>query len=220
MDDIQVRLDFGDEINILNNHMTDQEIVEKLIANDVLTIRDFFFVKCRGTLTYIGQYFCSGRQMPEELIGEFYEFLSSDGWHKLRIFKYTCSLKSYITIIASRYFQHKRDKELLLLDEDSSFIRDLQAEKDTDSFFMEDLNRIVKKMQPFDRFLVQRILIDGEKPGNILDEAKEFIEKDATIDTKAESDAQFSGYIYTRYNRLRKGLQKQMLAIGYGRYSN
>lgn len=197
--------------------MTDQEIVENLIANDVCTIRDFFFVRCRGVLMYIGQYYCPNLQMPEELIGEFYEFLSSDDWHKLRIFKYTCSLNSYITIIASRYFQHKRNKELLSLDEDFYFAQKLQAERYTDHFFMDDLNRIVKKMQPFDRFLVERILIDGEKPGDILDEAKVFIENDVTLDTKAKTDAQFSGYIYTRYNRIRKGLQKQMLVMGYGK---
>ena len=197
--------------------MTDQEIVEKLIVNDARMIRDFFFVRCRGALMYIGQYYCPNLQMPEELIGEFYEFLSSDDWHKLRIFKYTCSLNSYITIIASRYFQHKRNKELLLLGDDVSFAQKLQAEKNTDHFFIDDLNRIVKKMQPFDRFLVERILIDGEKPGNILDEAKVFIENDVTLDTKAKTDAQVSGYIYTRYNRIRKGLQKQMLAMGYGK---
>lgn len=109
--------------------MTDQEIVEKLIVNDARMIRDFFFVRCRGALMYIGQYYCPNLQMPEELIGEFYEFLSSDDWHKLRIFKYTCSLNSYITIIASRYFQHKRNKELLLLGDDVSFAQKLQAEK-------------------------------------------------------------------------------------------
>lgn len=106
---------------------------------------------------------------------------------------------------------------MLLLGDDVSFAQKLQAEKNTDHFFMDDLNRIVKKMQPFDRFLVERILIDGEKPGNILDEAKVFIENDVTLDTKAKTDAQVSGYIYTRYNRIRKGLQKQMLAMGYGK---
>ena len=44
-----------------------------------------------------------------------------------------------------------------------------------------------------------------------------FIENDVTLDTKAKTDAQFSGYIYTRYNRIRKGLQKQMLVMGYGK---
>ena len=197
--------------------MTDKEIVDKLVIGDTLAIKNFFFVRCRGTLAYIGRYFCQDEQTPEELIGEFYEFLSADDWHKLKIFKYTCSLNSYITIIASRYFQHKRDKELLSLDENIPLVKNLQDDRNVDAFFMEDLNKIIKKLQPFDRFLVQHILIDGEKPGDILDEAKVLIAKDESLSTDAKTDAQFAGYVYTRYNRVRKGLQKQMAAIGYGK---
>ena len=197
--------------------MQDKDFVIGLINNDHRTIKEFFFVRCKPMLIYIGQYFCWNKQTPEELIGEFYEFLSADDWHKLRIFKYTCSLNSYVTIIASRYFQHKRDKELLPLDENIALVENLQDDKTGDAFFMEDLNKIIKRLQPFDRFLVQRILIEGEKPGDILDEARVLMAKDESLRTDAKSDAQFAGYVYTRYNRVRKSLQKQMVAIGYGR---
>ena len=197
--------------------MTDQQIVNNLIIGDHRTIKDFFFVRCKSMLIYIGQYFCQHKHTPEELIGEFYEFLSADDWHKLRIFKYTCSLNSYVTIIASRYFQHKRDKELLPLDENIALVKNMQDDRNSDAFFMEDLGKIIARLQPFDRFLVQRILIDGEKPGDILDEAKLLMAKDESLSTEAKTDAQFAGYVYTRYNRVRKGLQKQMVAIGYGK---
>ena len=195
--------------------MTDQQTVEHLIGGDPRTIKDFFFVRCRPMLVYIGHYFCRQRQTPEELIGEFYEYLSANDWHKLRIFKYSCSLKSYVTIIASRYFQHKRDQELLPLDDTIAILKNLQ-ETECDIFFMGDLKKIIARMQPFDQFLVQKILIDGEKPGDILKEAKILIAQDASLSTDAKTDAQFAGYIYTRYNRVRIGLKKQMVAIGYG----
>lgn len=195
--------------------MTDLQIVNNLIIGDHRTIKDFFFVRCKPMLIYIGQYFCQYKHTPEELIGEFYEFLSADDWHKLRIFKYTCSLNSYVTIIASRYFQHKRDRELLPLDDNIALVKNIQ-EKESDAFFMGDLKKIIAKMLPFDRFLVQRILIDGEKPGDILDEAKVFMAQDESLSTEAKTDAQFAGYVYTRYNRVKKSLQKQMVAIGYG----
>lgn len=197
--------------------MNDQQIVNNLIIGDYRTIKDFFFVRCKPMLIYIGQYFCQYKQTPEELIGEFYEFLSADDWHKLRIFKYTCSLNSYVTIIASRYFQRKRDKELLPLDETIALVKNLQDDRNGDAFFMEELNKIIRRLQPFDRFLVQRILIDGEKPGDILDEAKALMAKDECLSTDARTEEQFAGYVYTRYNRVRKVLQKQMVAIGYGR---
>lgn len=197
--------------------MTDQQIVNNLIIGDHRTIKDFFFVRCKPMLIYIGQYFCQDKQTPEELIGEFYEFLSADDWHKLRIFKYTCSLNSYVTIIASRYFQHKRDKELLPLDDNIALVHELQEDRHEDIFFMEDFDKVINRLQPFDRFLVQRILVDGEKPGDILDEAKALMVNDKSLSTDAKTDEQFAGYIYTRYNRVRKSLQKQMCAIGYGR---
>lgn len=197
--------------------MTDRQVVDKLIIGDHRTIKDFFFVRCKPMLIYIGQYFLQNKHTPEELIGEFYEFLSADDWHKLRIFKFTCSLNSYVTIIASRYFQHKRDKELLPLDENIALVKNLQDDSNGDAFFMEDLNKIIRRLQPFDRFLVQRILIDGEKPGDILDEAKVLMAKDESLSTDAKTDAQFAGYVYTRYNRVRKSLQQQMVAIGYGK---
>ena len=199
--------------------MTDQQIVNNLIIGDHRTIKDFFFVRCKPMLIYIGQYFCQYKHTPEELIGEFYEFLSADDWHKLRIFKYTCSLNSYVTIIASRYFQNKRDNKFVSLDDETNItvIKNLPNEKDEDSFFMEELEKIMQRLQPFDRFLVQRILIDGEKPGDIIDEAKLLMAKDESLSTDAKTDAQFAGYVYTRYNRVRKGLQKQMVAIGYGK---
>jgi hypothetical protein len=166
-------------------------------------------------LIYVGNYFCQYRQTPEELIGEFYEYLSADDWHKLRIFRFSCSLNSYVTIIASRYFQHKRDKELLPLDDNIALVKNMQ-EKESDLFLVSDLKKVISKMHPFDRFLVQRILIDGEKPGDILDDAKVLLAQDESLSTEAKTDAQLAGYVYTRYNRVRKSLQKQMVAIGYG----
>lgn len=199
-------------------NMTDRQVVDKLIIGDHRTIKDFFFVRCKPMLIYIGQYFCQYKYTPEELIGEFYEFLSADDWHKLRIFKYTCSLNSYVTIIASRYFQHKRDKEMLSLDDNIALVNNLQEVSGVNGvFFMEDVNKVIMRMTPFDRFLVQRILIDGEKPGDILDEAEEFVRADKIISTGAQDRKQFAGYIYTRYNRVRKSLQKSMIAIGYGK---
>lgn len=198
-------------------NIADKKTVERLCQYDAQTIKEFFFVRCKPMLIYIGQYFCQYKQTPEELIGEFYEFLSADDWHKLRIFKYTCSLNSYVTIIASRYFQHKRNEELLPLDEDISLTKNLQDGRDEDVFFMEDLNKIIKRLQPFDRFLVQRILIDGEKTVDILDEAKALMTSNENLSTDAKTDTQFAGYVYTRYNRVRTALKRQMMAIGYGK---
>lgn len=197
--------------------MTDQQIVNNLIIGLHHTIKDFFFVRCKPMLIYIGQYFCQDKQSAEELIGEFYEFLSADDWHKLRIFKFTCSLNSYVTIIASRYFQHKRDKETLPLDENISVVKNMISDVNVDGFFMEDMNKVLAKFQPIDRFLIQRILIDGEKPRDILDKVAKFMKDPPSISTNASDEKKLAGYVYTRYNRARKSLKQYMNALGYGR---
>lgn len=105
---------------------------------------------------------------------------------------------------------------MLSIDENIALVKNIEDSEAGDGFFMADLYKVMAKMHPFDRFLIQRILIDGEKPGDILDEAREFIEHDGSINTNAQNRHQFAGYIYTRYNRVRSSLKKQMKAIGYG----
>lgn len=197
--------------------MSDQQLILQLIAGNPQIIEEFFFVRCKPMLMYIGHYFCQNIQSPEELIGEFYEFLSADDWHKLRIFQYTCSLNSYISIIASRYFQHKRDQETIPLDDVLPFVEEIPDNSTDEIFLMEDIQQILEKMSPFDRFLLQRILIDGTKPRDVLDEAREYVLHEPSLKTAAKDKEAFAGYIYTRYNRARKSLQNQLTSMGYGR---
>lgn len=196
--------------------MTDRETVERLLAGDKRVVHDFFFVRCRPALTYIGRYFCQYVESPEDLIGEFYEFLSADDWHKLRIFKYSCSLNSYVTIIASRYFQHKRDRGLLPLEDNMAGAVNVPDCGREDVFFMDALRKVVENMHPLDRFLLQRILIEGNKPGDIVEEAADVIRMDGTVRTDTADMKALAGYVYTRYNRARKSLRKSLEEAGYG----
>lgn len=196
--------------------MTDKQIVEKLIEYDPVVIQEFFFVRCRPMLIYVGQYFCQQKRQVEDMIGEFYEYLSADNWHKLKIFRYTCTLNSYVTIIATRYFQAQRDRQTVSL-EDNPAISRRMSEGERDIFFMDDMNKLMKKLSPFDRFLVQRILLDGNKPQDILDEVAQYLANDHSVSTQAQSKEQLAGYVYTRYNRVRCTLKRQLKAMGYER---
>lgn len=190
----------------------DKYIVDRLIANDHVAIEEFFFGRCRAALTYIGQYFCDAKELPESLIGEFYVYLSDNNWHKLRIFKYSCSLNAYITVIATRYFQNKRDKRMIFYGSEPMPMVENSVEVH-DSFTQKDVEQLISNMNPLDRFLVERILIDGEKPCDILDEAKPYLDANHLM---SMNEKQYAGYIYTRYSRAKKRLQQQLISLGYG----
>ena len=192
--------------------LEDKYIVDRLIANDVNAIEDFFFNRCRAMLTYIGQYFCQSKESAENLIGEFYEYLAENDWHKLRIFKYSCSLNTYVTVIATRYFQNKRDNRVSYYGNEPLPIVENSIEAQ-DSFTQKDVEQLITNMKPLDRFLVERILIDGEKPCDILDEAKPYLDTDHLM---SMNEKQYAGYIYTRYSRAKKRLQQQLISLGYG----
>lgn len=190
----------------------DKYVVDRLIANDVNAIEDFFFNRCRAMLTYIGQYFCQSKESAESLIGEFYEYLAENDWHKLRIFKYSCSLNAYVTVIATRYFQNRRDNRVSYYGNEPLPIVENSIEAQ-DSFTQNDVERIIENMKPLDRLLVERILIDGERPGDVLEEAKPLLDADHL---NSMNDKQYAGYIYTRYSRAKRRLQEQLILLGYG----
>ena len=196
--------------------MTDKEIVNRLLENDTETIRDFFFVRCRAMLAYIGQYFCQMRQTPEELIGEFYEFLATNDWHKLRIFKFTCSLNAYVTIIASRYFQRKRDRDMLPLNEAIRIEEPTTGEPVEIRFIMQDVDKVLQEMQPLDKFLLTKILLEGNKPSDILDDVVAYMPMESKSDAYKRSREQLAGYVYTRYGRAKKTFVDRMRVYGYG----
>lgn len=196
--------------------MTDREIVNRLLENDTEIIRDFFFVRCRAMLAYIGQYFCQMRQTPEELIGEFYEFLAANDWHKLRIFKFTCSLNAYVTIIASRYFQRKRDRDMLPLNEAIRIEEPTTGEPVEIRFIMQDVDKVLQEMQPLDKFLLTKILLEGNKPSDILDDVVAYMPMESKSDAYKRSREQLAGYVYTRYGRAKKTFVDRMRVYGYG----
>lgn len=190
----------------------DKYVIDQLIANDVDSIEEFFFNRCRAMLTYIGQYFCQSKESAESLIGEFYEYLVENDWHKLRIFKYSCSLDAYVTVIATRYFQNKRDNRVSYYGNEPMPIIENSVEAH-DSFTQNDVERLIENMKPLDRFLVERILIDGEKPGDVLEDAKPLLDADHL---NSMNEKQYAGYIYTRYSRAKRRLQEQLILLGYG----
>lgn len=195
--------------------MTDKELLIKIFENDPSTINDFFFMRCRDTFTYIGQYFCDGMS-AEEIIGEAYEVLSSDDWHKLKIFKFSSSLVTYVSVIIARHFQHKRDRLKPMEDDAIIGMGGNEDNEVSEVFLMDDIKKNLVKFNSLDRLLITRILLEGEKPRDIIDEVKPLIrEIEGEAFVKCHSKEQLSGYVYTRYSRAKSKFKERMKTYGY-----
>lgn len=194
----------------------DSSTINLLMNGFSPAVHDFFFVRMREAFAYIGQYYSPEPVSAEEVIGEAYELLSADDWHKLRIFKGTCSLTTYVTVIVARHFQHKRNR--LFGVDDNALERLGGSAADSDEhFMMEDVDKILSGFKPLDRLILQRVMIDGEKPGDILDEVRALALEEEDAKIREHDDEKLVGYVYLRYHRAKLKFRQQMEVYGYGR---
>ena len=194
----------------------DSDIITQLLACDSSAIHDFFFVRMRAAFAYIGQYFSPEPVSAEEIIGEAYEVLSADDWHKLRIFKGTCSLTTYVTVIVTRHFQHKRNL-LIGVDDNALAILGGSTTASEYGFMMADVEKVLSSFNPIDQLILRRVMIEGEKPGDILDEVRALVLADEDSKIRGHNDEKLAGYVYLRYHRAKLKFRQQMEVYGYGR---
>lgn len=195
---------------------TDQEIIDLIIRGDETVIREFFFVRMREAFAYIGQFFSPDPVAAEDVISEAYLVLSANDWHKLRIFKGTCSLKTYVTLIVARHFQHKRNILVGVDDNALSFLGGGSSDSEY-SFVRADVDDLISRFKPIDRLLLQRLMIDGENPRDILDEVRALSSSEEDSAIAEHDDEKLAGYVYVRYHRAKERFRKKMEAVGYGR---
>ena len=196
--------------------MNDKDLLDKLIEGDPSAVREFFFVRMKEAFAYIGRFYSPEPMSAEEIVGEAYEVLSKDNWHKLRLFKGTCKLTTYVTVIVARHFQHKRNLLIGVDDNALTFFGGKEAPSDF-SFVMADVREVLAGFKPLDRLLLQRVMLDGEKPGDILDEVRQLIIADEDSTVGKHDDAKLAGYVYLRYHRAKVRFRGIMEERGYGR---
>lgn len=95
---------------------TDREIVSAVITNDRDMIEYLFCEKCSSLLSYIAYSIFDNRVDRRELISELFLYIAKDDWYKLRQFDFRSSLMTWMSVVATRFFQKKRDE---LLEKDS-----------------------------------------------------------------------------------------------------
>lgn len=89
------------------NRLTDRQLVALLLANDEEAVEYVFFHRCDGMFAHIVSSIYPEAENKEDLISEFYLYLSSDNWLKLRKFEFKSKLNTWLTVVAVRFFSGK-----------------------------------------------------------------------------------------------------------------
>lgn len=117
--------------------LTDQEIVQGLIARDNRITHEFFFKKCRPLFVSIIDYVFSYHVDYDEVIAEIYMLLMKDGEKKLRGFDFHSTLYTWLKVVAIRHLIEKRDnfvanesKETYLAEDGGSRMDDIAGGDD------------------------------------------------------------------------------------------
>ena len=90
--------------------MTDQEIIQGLIARDNRVTEDFFFDKCRPLFYSIMQKVFDYEVEYDEMVNELYVYLMENDAIKLRNFEYRSSVYQWLKVLAIRFFINKRGR--------------------------------------------------------------------------------------------------------------
>lgn len=89
--------------------MSDQQIIEALIARDERVTQQFFFGNCRPLFLSIIRYVFSYEVDYDEFVNEFYLHLMENDAYRLRQFQGRSTIYQWMKVIAIRYFIAKRN---------------------------------------------------------------------------------------------------------------
>ena len=152
--------------------MTDQEIIQKLIARDNRVTEEFFFVKCKPLFLSIIRKVFDYEVDYDEFVNELYLYLMGDDARKLRNFEYRSSVYQWLKVLAIRFFIKKRD-DLIDDSSDEALYEETknQPTDDMDTSAKGDLNRLFELM-PNKRYVlvIKRLVIDDWEPELLAEE--------------------------------------------------
>lgn len=92
------------------DYLSDRQLVDLLLTNDEKVVEYVFFHRCDGMFARVINDIFHSQVKKEELITDFYLFLSTDNWRRLRQFEFRSELNTWLTVVAIRYFNQKKDE--------------------------------------------------------------------------------------------------------------
>ncbi|MBO4607783.1 MAG: sigma-70 family RNA polymerase sigma factor [Prevotella sp.] len=152
--------------------MTDQEIIQGLIARDNRVTEEFFFVKCRPLFLSIIRKVFDYEVEYDELVNELYLYLMEDDAIRLRSFEYRSTIYQWLKVLSIRFFIKKRKKMIENSDDDTLYDGNtIQQVDERDISAKDDLRRLFSLM-PNQRYahVIQRLVIEDMEPERLAEE--------------------------------------------------
>lgn len=122
--------------------LSDRELVALLLANDQEAVEYVFFHRCNGMFAHIIHSVFQSQGKKEELISEFYIYLSENDWSRLRQFEFKSALNTWLTVIAVRFFRKKRISQTKLVVVEPQLIVETQKNEVDDYDILHELSRL------------------------------------------------------------------------------
>ena len=123
--------------------LSDRQLVDLLLDNDEETVDYVFFHRCNGMFARVISDVFQSQVKKEELITDFYLFLSADNWRRLRQFEFRSELNTWLTIVAIRFFGQKKASLQTKIEElDAPLIIERVSQIPDDFDLLDEMSRV------------------------------------------------------------------------------
>ena len=146
--------------------MTEQEIIQGLIARDNRITEEFFFVKCRPLFYSFMRSVFDYEVEYDEMVNELYIYLMEDDAFKLRNFEFRSTIYMWLKILAIRFFIKKRARMIEDRSQETPYdgqVAVMESPSDTTAEY--DLEHLFEAM-PTKRYVhvIRRLILEDCEP--------------------------------------------------------
>ena len=150
--------------------MTDQQIIQGLIARDNAITQEFFFERCRPLFYSIIRKVLSYEVDYDEFVNELYLYLMENDAARLKQFEGRSSLYQWLKVTATRFFIKKRDQLIEDCSKETPLEEEAIMEKPAIASLL-DVQRLLDAM-PNRRYamVIRKLMIEEYSPEELATE--------------------------------------------------
>lgn len=150
--------------------MTDQQIIQGLIARDNAITQEFFFERCKPLFYAIIRKVFSYEVDYDEFVNELYVYLMENDAARLKQFEGRSSLYQWVKVTATRFFIKKRDLLIEDLSKETPLEEEAIMEKPAIASLL-DVQRLLDAM-PNRRYamVIRKLMIEEYSPEELATE--------------------------------------------------